>query len=146
MPIKAKGKVYKTAVRPAMLYGSECWAIKKYHEQTLHVNEMKMLRWAGGVTRLDRIRNEYVRGSFKVAPIQDKLLESRLRWYGHTRRGNDHIVNIALSLPERPRGSGRPKSTWCSNIRNDLKNLNIEEQTTQNRPLWRKLTRRPDPT
>ncbi|XP_061711684.1 uncharacterized protein LOC133520980 [Cydia pomonella] len=44
------------------------------------------------------------------------------------------------------KGSGRPKSTWWSNIRNDLKNLNIEEQTTQNRPLWRKLTRRPDPT
>ncbi|KAL0842055.1 hypothetical protein ABMA28_014252 [Loxostege sticticalis] len=27
---------------------------------------MKMLRWAGGVTRLDKVRNEYVRG-FKVA-------------------------------------------------------------------------------
>ena len=24
-----KGKVYKTAVRPAMMYGSETWGIKK---------------------------------------------------------------------------------------------------------------------
>ena len=61
VPIKLKGKVYKTAVRPAMLYGSECWAAKKQHEQKLHTNEMKMLRWAGGITLLDKIQNQRVR-------------------------------------------------------------------------------------
>ncbi|XP_063540231.1 uncharacterized protein LOC134749265 [Cydia strobilella] len=70
MPIKTKGKVYKTAVRPTA-------ALKK-HEQKLHITEMKMLRWAGGVTCLDRVRNEHVRGSFKVAPITDKVKEGRL--------------------------------------------------------------------
>ncbi|XP_063627476.1 uncharacterized protein LOC134798981 [Cydia splendana] len=78
MPIKTKGKVYKTAVRPVLLYGSECWTVKKTHEQKAHVNEMKMLRWAGGVTRMDRVRNEHIRGSFKVAPITDKMTESRV--------------------------------------------------------------------
>ncbi|XP_044744683.1 uncharacterized protein LOC123306651 [Coccinella septempunctata] len=147
MPIKTKGKVYKTAVRPAMLYGSECWAMKKCHEQTLHVNEMKMLRWAGGVTRIDWISNEYIRGNFKVARIQDKPLENRLRWYGHTqRRGMNYVVNIARNLPETPRGRGRPKSTWWSTIQKDLRTLNTTAETTQNREIWRKLTSRPDPT
>lgn len=83
MPIKTKGKIYKTAIRPALLYGAECWTTKKVHENQMHVNEMKMLRWAGGVTRLDKVRNEYIRGSFKVAPIHEKLKKTRLRWYGH---------------------------------------------------------------
>ena len=28
MPIKLKGKFYRTAIRPTMLYGIECWAVK----------------------------------------------------------------------------------------------------------------------
>ncbi|XP_049872896.1 uncharacterized protein LOC126371623 [Pectinophora gossypiella] len=81
MPVRIKGKIYKTAVRPALMYGSECWPLKEAHTQKLHTTEMKMLRWSGGVTRQDKIRNEYVRGSFKVAPIPDKLKESRLRCF-----------------------------------------------------------------
>ncbi|XP_047994392.1 uncharacterized protein LOC125232681 [Leguminivora glycinivorella] len=55
---------------------------------------MKMLRWAGGVTRLDKVRNEYVTGSFRVAPIVEKVMESRLRWYGHIqRREDDYVVS-----------------------------------------------------
>ena len=34
MPIKLKDKIYKTIVKPAMIYGSECWAVKK----TIHKN------------------------------------------------------------------------------------------------------------
>ncbi|KAM1827078.1 hypothetical protein ACFX13_026354 [Malus domestica] len=28
MPLKLKGKFYRTTIRPAMLYGTECWAVK----------------------------------------------------------------------------------------------------------------------
>jgi len=35
-----------------------------------------------GVTREDRIRNEYIRGSIGVAPIVDKRPKNRLRWLG----------------------------------------------------------------
>lgn len=146
MPVKTKGKVYKTAVRPALLYGSECWTVKKTHEQKVHVNEIKMLRWAGGVTRVDRVRNELIRGSFKVTPITDKMTESRLRWYGHVmRRDDDHVVKIALKLPEPKRGRGRPPSTWWSNIERDLKKAQLPKQTTQDRRAWRRNVRRPDP-
>ena len=64
--MRVNGKVYKTAVRPAMMYGAEIWAVKKAQEKKLDVAEMRMLRWMSGVTKLDRIRNERIRGTTKV--------------------------------------------------------------------------------
>ena len=64
--LRVKGKVYRTVVRPAMLYGAETWAVKKAHEKKLDVAEMRMLRWMSGVTKMDRIRNERNRGTTKV--------------------------------------------------------------------------------
>ena len=48
MNVKIKGKVYRTVVRPALMYGAETWALKKAQENKLEVAEMRMLciRWA----------------------------------------------------------------------------------------------------
>ena len=61
VPARVKGKVHKVAVRPAMLYGLEMVALTKRQ-----VAEMKMLRFSLGVTRMDQIRNEYIRGTAQV--------------------------------------------------------------------------------
>jgi len=73
-------------VRLALLYGAECWMIKKSHVQRMRVAEMRMIRWICGHTRLDKIRNEVIRGKIGVASITDKIREVRLRWFGHIRR------------------------------------------------------------
>ncbi|KAK9713818.1 hypothetical protein RND81_06G053100 [Saponaria officinalis] len=86
MPHRLKGKFYRTAIRPALLYGSECWAVKHCHIQKMSVAEMRMLRWMCGHTRKDRLRNEIIKEKVKVAPIEDKMMENRLRWFGHVRR------------------------------------------------------------
>jgi len=36
-----------------------------------------------GVTRKDKIRNEYKKGSIRVALLVDKMWESRLWWFDH---------------------------------------------------------------
>ena len=51
MPVKLKGKVYKTVVRQAPLCGAETCATTRGQEVRLEVNEMRMLRWMCGVTR-----------------------------------------------------------------------------------------------
>ncbi|XP_076894172.1 uncharacterized protein LOC143546373 [Bidens hawaiensis] len=43
-PTKLKVKFYRVAIRLAMLYGTDCWAIKKTHMRKLEVAEMRMLR------------------------------------------------------------------------------------------------------
>ena len=81
--LRVKGKVYKTVIRPAMMYGAETWAVKKAQGKKLDVAEMRMLTWMSGVTKLDRIRNERIRGTKKVGEISKKAQESRSKWYGH---------------------------------------------------------------
>ena len=100
VPRKLKGKFYRMAVRPAMLYGAECWPTKRQHIQQMSVAEMRMLRWMCGHTRKDRIRNEVIRERLGVAPIDEKLVQHRLRWFGHIQR----------RPPEAPVNSGILKS------------------------------------
>ena len=45
IPLWLKRKFYRTAIRPALLCGTECWAIKRYHAQKMSVAEMRMFRW-----------------------------------------------------------------------------------------------------
>ncbi|KAI8559570.1 hypothetical protein RHMOL_Rhmol04G0184900 [Rhododendron molle] len=93
VPTKLKGKFYETAIRPAMLYGTKYWPIKKQKVRKMSVAEMRMLRWMCGKTRQDRIRNETIREMVGVAPIKEKLRENKLRWFGHVyRRLGDAVV------------------------------------------------------
>jgi len=87
MPVELKGKVYRMVDRPALLYGAECWPIKKTHVQKLMVTEMRIIRWICGYTRKDKISNGVIRDLVKVAPIEDKMRETRLGWFSHVKKG-----------------------------------------------------------
>ncbi len=39
----------------------------------------------GSHTRLDKFRNESIREKVGVVPIEDKLREGKLRWFGHVK-------------------------------------------------------------
>jgi len=145
VPLKLKGKVYATVVRPVMTYGSECWALRKDQEKKLKVTEMRMLRMAMGVTREDRCRNDWVRESFEVADIGDKLAESRLRWFGHVMRmGEDEVVKEvrALGVVGKVR-KGRPELTWDEVVRNDMKSRGLRSEMVGDREDWRQAIRIP---
>jgi hypothetical protein len=86
VPQKLKDKFYTTTIRPAMLYGTKCWPTTRRHIQQLSVVEMCMLCWICGHTRLDRVRNDDIRDRLGVAPIEEKHIQHRLRWFGHVHR------------------------------------------------------------
>lgn len=148
MPPKLKGKIYKTVIRPVVLYGSECWATKVADERRVHVAEMRMLRWMCGVTRMDKIRNEYIRGSLKVAPVTEKMRSGRLSWYGHVMRRNEsHVAKKAMNLVVRGNGRrGRPKKVWMNCVKEDMRARGVTEDMTDDRLEWRKKTCWADPT
>jgi hypothetical protein len=77
--LKLKVKFYRTAIRPAMLYGAECWPTKRRHVQQLSVAEMRMVQWICCHTKRDRVQNDDIRERLGVAPIEEKLVQHRLR-------------------------------------------------------------------
>jgi hypothetical protein len=114
VPQKPKDKLYRTTIRPAMLYGAECWPTKRRHIQQLSVAEMHMLRWICGHTRFDRVRNDDIHDRLGVAPIEEKLIQHRLRWFGHIhQRPLEASVHRGIIKRDNnaKRGSGRPNLT-----------------------------------
>ena len=69
-----------------MLYGLETVALTKRQEAELEMAELKMLRFSLGATRIDKIRNEYIRATAQVGRFGEKVREARLRWFGHVLR------------------------------------------------------------
>ena len=92
LPARVKGKVYSSVVRPAMVYGLETVAVTKKQVKEMEVSEIKMLRFAMGVTRKDKIRNEHIRSTVKVERLGMKMKEGRLRCYGHVMRRDQVYV------------------------------------------------------
>ena len=109
VPEVLKNKIYRTAIRPAMTYGGECWAIRKCEQNQMNTTEIKMLRWIQGKTRNDHIRNVTTREKVHIKPINSFLMKKRLSWFGHVqRRDHDNVVKYVLNTlsdGSRPRGS-----------------------------------------
>ncbi|XP_070042497.1 uncharacterized protein [Nicotiana tomentosiformis] len=140
VPLRLKGKFYRVMVRPAMLYGAEYWPVKNSHAQKMKVAEMRMLRWMCGCTRRDRIKNEATRNRVGVASVENKMQESRLRWFGHVKRRSidTHVRRCErLALESLRRGRGRPKKYWGEVIRQDMSLLQLTEDMTLDRRVWR---------
>ena len=60
-----KNIVFRMITRPAVMYGSVCWA-----EQKNEVRNSTMLRWARRKTRLDQISNDNFRKETHIKPVE----------------------------------------------------------------------------
>ena len=144
---KLKGKIYKCAVRPAVLYGMGTVAVTERMVKKMEAAELKMVRWALGVTLKDRVRNEYIWGTAKIRRIGEKLRGERLRWFGHVKRREESYIGRRMMKIEIPgkRTRGRPRRRWNDNIKEDMKKMDVNEEEAENRMRWRTTTRCCDP-
>ena len=74
------------------------------------------------VTRKDKIRNEYIRGTVKVERLGMKLREGRVRWYGHVIRRDQKYVErrvMEVKLPGK-RKRRRPKRRFLDVLKEDM--------------------------
>jgi hypothetical protein len=88
-----------------------------------------------GVTRMDRIRNEYIRGSLKVAPVNEKMRSNRLAWYGQVmQRDVSHIIKRVMTMNVvGHRSRGRPRKRWMDCVKDDMKIKGVSMKMTSDR-------------
>jgi hypothetical protein len=101
---------------------------------------MRMLRWCCGHTRRDRVRNDDIRDMVGVASIEKKLIQHRLRWFGHVqwRPPEAPVRSGVLKRADNVKsGRGRPKLTWEESVKRDLKEWNISKDLAMDRSAWR---------
>ena len=143
VPARVKGKMYKVAVRPAMLYGLEAVALAKRQEAEMEVAELTMLRFSLGVTRMDKLRNEYITGTAQVGTFRDKTREASLRWYGYLRMKDDGYIGRRMLMMELPgkRKRRRPKRRFMGVVKEDMAEVEVTEEETVDRNNWRRKIR-----
>ena len=99
------------------IYGAETWAVKKVQEKTLNVAEMKVLRWMCGVTKINRIWNDRIRGTTKVGEITKKVQERR-----HVmRRDEEYVGKRVMRMNVEGRRKRRPKLGLMDSVNVDLR-------------------------
>jgi hypothetical protein len=72
VPVRIKGKVYKTAVRSTLFYGSKCWAQQKKRNENF-----EMGRWGNAN---GKVQSKHNRGSMKVTLIEGNCSKILRQW------------------------------------------------------------------
>ena len=114
-------------------------AVKKKYENKLISVEMRMLRWARGKTRLDRIISEDIRKKAHVKPVETTYRKQKTKvvWPLLETRPL-HIPAKSLSLEVSGRRSRcRPKKRWRdNNIYGYIKKYQLTGDMAQYRKYW----------
>ncbi|XP_068227756.1 uncharacterized protein [Palaemon carinicauda] len=122
--------------------------MKKIFEKKMDVAEMRMLRWMAGITRLDKVRNDLIRGTTRVTEMSKKIREKRLYWFGHIMRRNQKYVGrrlLEMDVPGRRRRRRRPMRRWLECVTADMEEKDHSVEDIGDRRNWKRLSRKSDP-
>ena len=142
--LKMKGRIYRSYVRSAMLYGSETWCLMENEMAILRRTERAMVRAMCGVKLMDRKNTDDLLDSLGLKETVDKLAKANgVRWYGHVlRREEGDVLRKALAFEvDGLRRRGRPKKTWKRQVEEEMKRIGLREEDASNRPKWREGVR-----
>ena len=138
-----KISIFKSIYRPVLLYGCETWTLNQQDKSRIQAAEMKYLRRVAGFTKLDRQRNDDIRKSLEVEPINAVIEKRQLGWWGHlVRMPNTRLVrNVWEAKDGRRRKRGRPRLEWNSVIAEILRKREIDivqaKKLAENRKEWK---------
>ena len=115
LSLKQRGKIYQCCSRPVLLCGCETWELTVADEAKLRDVERRMIRMMHGVRLVDRVSTEVLRdGVGVVVKIEDMIIQSCLRWYGHVMRGDissqiREVIEVGITGK---RKKGRSRKSW----------------------------------
>ena len=73
----------------------------------------------------------------------EKTRKARLRWYGHLQRKDDGYIGRRMLRMELPgkRKWGRPKRRLMDVVKEDMAEVEVTEEDTVDRNIWRRKIR-----
>ncbi|KAK6735707.1 hypothetical protein RB195_018750 [Necator americanus] len=149
-------RVYLSAIRPIMMYGSETWATPSTVMERLECTERKLLRKLLGYfwprvchnedlyAEIDVVYRRMTRGEHQhLAPPSKVTKVNRLRFFGHIlRRPADRLVQRVLrSLPGTSwnKPSSQKRKFWTEAVKENLRTLGVDRQFRRDvsfRRIW----------
>jgi len=108
-------------------FGSEAWVLKKREEQRLEAAQMKFLRHVLEIIKLDKEKNQCIRGKTGAQSIVKEIKQYQEKWLQHVQRmDTNRIPKQALQYkPKGRKNIGRLRKRW-----RDQLHLRIKEQET----------------
>jgi hypothetical protein len=92
---------------------------------------MHMLRWIIGHTKRDYVQNDVMCERLGVAPVEEKLMQHHLRWFGHIQRRPSKAPihsGVISQTGNGKRDRERPNLTWKESVKRDLKDWSITSE------------------
>jgi len=111
---ETKLRIHNITAKVALKFGSEAWILKNREEQRLEAAQMKFLRHLLGITKLDKEKNQYIRGKTGAQNIVKEIKQYQKKWLQHVQRmDTNRLPRQALKYrPEGRRNIGRSKKRW----------------------------------
>ena len=119
MSRKIKTKIFRAAVEPVLLYGSETWSLKKADIRALDGVYTRMLRRVFGISWKSHTTNAVLYGN--IPPLTVTIKTRRLRFAGHVHRLEDQPAQQLLFWEPSygKRYHGRPHKTFPKLLQED---------------------------
>ena len=136
--------VYKTPIRPVVLYGSETWALTSKDSLQINTWERKVLRWIFGSVNdsgVRRIRtNKELADLYQETNLTTLIRIQYIKWLCHVQMMEEGR-EPKQALDGRPggwRGKGPPHSRWLDGVENDLRKMGVRgrRRCAENRNIW----------
>ena len=88
--------------------------VKKREKRRLEAAQMKFLRHLPGITKLDKEKNQCIRGKMGAQNIIKEIKQYEEKWLQHVQRmDTNRIPKQALQYkPKGRRNIGRPRKRW----------------------------------
>ena len=146
---RTKLTMYKTLIRPVVLYGLETVTLLTEDIRALAVFERKVLRTIFGGVQTEsgewrRRMNHELQTLLGEIPIAHLTKVGRLRWAGHVVRMPDDsaVKSVLFKDPTGTRNRGAQRARWLDQVEADLRvsrRLGNWRRVAQDRVEWRKI-------
>ena len=84
--METKLRIHNITAKAALKFGSEAWVLKKREEQRLEAAQMKFLRHLLGITKLDKEKNQSIRGKTGAQNIIKEIKQYQKKWLQDVQR------------------------------------------------------------